>query len=110
MASPSIQKVTKAASLRERIGQSLADAIISGELAPGTMVSVPALAVEFGVSATPVPSRAWCMGGCADAGIAGLRAELDATQARLLELEARLERTDEKVDFTERLNAKSEIP
>ncbi len=54
MASPSIQKVTKAASLRERIGQSLADAIISGELAPGTMVSVPALAVEFGVSATPV--------------------------------------------------------
>src|SRR5690554_4700840 len=54
MSSPSIQKVAKSASLREQIGQSLADAIISGEIAPGTMVSVPALAVEFGVSATPV--------------------------------------------------------
>lgn len=54
MSSPSIQKVEKAASLREQIGQSLADAIISGELAPGTMVSVPGLAAEFGVSATPV--------------------------------------------------------
>lgn len=54
MTIPSIQKVEKSASLRERIGQSLADAIISGELAPGTMVSVPGLATEFGVSATPV--------------------------------------------------------
>lgn len=54
MSIPSIQKVEKSASLRERIGQSLADAIISGELAPGSMVSVPGLAAEFGVSATPV--------------------------------------------------------
>src|SRR5690554_2459948 len=54
MSIPSIRKVEKATSLRERIGQSLADAIISGELAPGAMVSVPGLATEFGVSATPV--------------------------------------------------------
>ncbi len=44
----------KSASLREQIGESLSAAIVSGELAPGTMVSVPGLAAEFGVSATPV--------------------------------------------------------
>ncbi|MEX1079764.1 MAG: GntR family transcriptional regulator [Homoserinimonas sp.] len=54
MSASSIHKVEKSASLRERIGQSLSAAIISGELAPGSMVSVPGLAVEFGVSATPV--------------------------------------------------------
>lgn len=50
----SIQKVAKSASLRDQIGESLSAAIVSGELAPGTMVSVPGLAAEFGVSATPV--------------------------------------------------------
>ena len=54
MSISSIRKVEKSVSLRERIGQSLSAAIISGELAPGAMVSVPVLAVEFGVSATPV--------------------------------------------------------
>ncbi len=44
----------KSASLREQIGESLSAAIVSGELAPGSMVSVPGLAAEFGVSATPV--------------------------------------------------------
>jgi len=46
--------VKKSASLREQIGESLSAAIVSGELAPGSMVSVPGLAAEFGVSATPV--------------------------------------------------------
>ncbi len=32
----------------------MASAIITGKLEPGTLVSVPALAVQFGVSATPV--------------------------------------------------------
>lgn len=41
-------------SLRSRVESSLASAIISGKLEPGTLVSVPALAVQFAVSATPV--------------------------------------------------------
>ena len=49
-----IRKVEKTASLRDRIGETLSAAIISGELVPGTLVSVPALAADFEVSATPV--------------------------------------------------------
>lgn len=54
MSISSIRKVDKVASLRERIRETLAAAIISGELAPGTMVTVPVLAADFEVSATPV--------------------------------------------------------
>lgn len=54
MAVSAIQKVEPVASLRGRIGESLSAAIISGELAPGTLVSVPTLAAQFEVSATPV--------------------------------------------------------
>ena len=50
----SIRKVEQVASLRNRISESLSAAIISGELAPGTLVSVPTLASQFDVSATPV--------------------------------------------------------
>ena len=50
----SIRKVEQVASLRDRISESLSAAIISGELAPGTLVSVPTLASQFDVSATPV--------------------------------------------------------
>lgn len=49
-----IQHVPVAQSLRDTVERSLSAAIISGELAPGTLVSVPTLAVRFGVSATPV--------------------------------------------------------
>lgn len=49
-----IRRVEQPASLRDRIGQSLSAAITSGELAPGTLVSVPSLAAQFEVSATPV--------------------------------------------------------
>jgi len=49
-----IRKVEQVASLRDRISESLSAAIISGELAPGTLVSVPTLASQFAVSATPV--------------------------------------------------------
>lgn len=54
MSVPAIRKVEQVASLRDRIGKSLSAAIISGELAPGTLVSVPTLASQFDVSATPV--------------------------------------------------------
>jgi DNA-binding GntR family transcriptional regulator len=42
------------ASYRERIGEALRAAVITGELASGRVYSVPALAEQFGVSATPV--------------------------------------------------------
>lgn len=41
-------------SLRERIVVSLRAALVSGRMVPGVTYSVPALADEFGVSATPV--------------------------------------------------------
>lgn len=50
----SIQKVEQGSTLRDRIAQSLAAAINTGELAPGTLVTVPTLAIRFEVSATPV--------------------------------------------------------
>jgi len=54
MIESTIRKVEQVASLRDRIGKSLSAAIISGTLAPGTLVSVPTLATQFDVSATPV--------------------------------------------------------
>lgn len=41
-------------SLRAHVERMLSAAIISGELAPGTMLTVPTLAARFDVSATPV--------------------------------------------------------
>ena len=41
-------------SLRVRVGRMLSLAIISGELAPGTLLTVPRVAERFAVSATPV--------------------------------------------------------
>lgn len=52
--SSSIRAVRPSASLRENIELSLSAAIVSGELAPGSLVSVPTLARQFEVSATPV--------------------------------------------------------
>jgi DNA-binding GntR family transcriptional regulator len=49
-----IKKGLPPASLRAQVESSLASAIISGELEPGTMVSVPVLAAQFEVSITPV--------------------------------------------------------
>lgn len=54
MSISSIRKIEKSARLRERIRDLISGAIVSGEIAPGTMVTVPALAAEFEVSATPV--------------------------------------------------------
>lgn len=41
-------------SLRDRVSRALAAAVISGRMPPGTVYSVPTLAAQFGVSATPV--------------------------------------------------------
>ena len=41
-------------SLRERVAESLRAALVSGRMVPGTTYSIPALADQFGVSATPV--------------------------------------------------------
>ncbi|MFI6781642.1 GntR family transcriptional regulator [Micromonospora sp. NPDC050276] len=54
MSSSVIGPVTVGASLRGTVEDALAAAIISGELASGTLVTAPALAARFGVSATPV--------------------------------------------------------
>ncbi|WP_327370889.1 GntR family transcriptional regulator [Streptomyces sp. NBC_01217] len=40
--------------LRDRVANALRAALIAGDLRPGTIYSAPALAAEFGVSATPV--------------------------------------------------------
>lgn len=50
----SIQRLTPGASLRDTVEASLSAAIVSGELEPGAIISVPTLATQFGVSATPV--------------------------------------------------------
>jgi len=48
-----IQPLAAGESLRAQIARALRAALISGRLAPGVVHSVPALAREFGVSATP---------------------------------------------------------
>lgn len=41
-------------SLREQVERALSSRIVAGEYEPGTVLTVPTLAAEFGVSATPV--------------------------------------------------------
>ncbi|MFI5844150.1 GntR family transcriptional regulator [Catenuloplanes sp. NPDC051500] len=54
MSSSVIGPVAVGASLRGTVEDAVAAAIVSGELAPGTLVTAPTLALRFGVSATPV--------------------------------------------------------
>lgn len=49
-----IGKLRQASSLRQQVEQEIASAIVSGEIAPGELVSAPTLAARFEVSATPV--------------------------------------------------------
>ena len=49
-----IRQIPTEESLRSKVESSLAAAIISGELAQGELVTVPVLAAQFAVSATPV--------------------------------------------------------
>ncbi|MGX5696178.1 GntR family transcriptional regulator [Agromyces soli] len=52
--SPEPLRVLEVQSLREQIERTLSSRIVAGEFAPGTVLTVPTLASEFGVSATPV--------------------------------------------------------
>ncbi|SMQ72545.1 transcriptional regulator, GntR family [Plantibacter sp. VKM Ac-1784] len=54
MSMSAIRPAEERLSLRAQVERAVSAAIISGELAPGTMISVPTLAVQFNVSATPV--------------------------------------------------------
>ncbi|GAA3627309.1 GntR family transcriptional regulator [Kineosporia mesophila] len=49
-----IGPVAAGSSLRITVEEALASAIVSGELAPGTLLTAPTLGARFGVSATPV--------------------------------------------------------
>jgi DNA-binding GntR family transcriptional regulator len=53
-AEASFVPVIQSASLRSSVEESVAAAILSGQLPPGELVSVPVLAAKFDVSATPV--------------------------------------------------------
>lgn len=46
--------VAEVVSLREQVERALSSQIVAGEIAPGTVLTVPTLAADFGVSATPV--------------------------------------------------------
>tara|TARA_B110000503_G_scaffold127784_1_gene197943 strand:+ start:8546 stop:9241 length:696 start_codon:yes stop_codon:yes gene_type:complete len=52
--SRAIHRIGPVVNLRAEVEQALSAAIISGELKPGNVVSVPTLAAQFEVSATPV--------------------------------------------------------
>ncbi|MEU0662111.1 GntR family transcriptional regulator [Streptomyces lavendulocolor] len=46
--------ITSQERLRDQVAHALRAALIAGELQPGTVYSAPALAADFGISATPV--------------------------------------------------------
>lgn len=50
----SLNAISAQEHLRDQVAHALRAALISGELSPGTVYSAPALAAQFGVSATPV--------------------------------------------------------
>ncbi|MFI6453507.1 GntR family transcriptional regulator [Streptosporangium amethystogenes] len=51
---PDLPAVRERQSLREQVAHALRAALITGEMRPGMVYSAPALAAQFGVSATPV--------------------------------------------------------
>ena len=51
---PAIRREYATVNLRDEIDHLVRTSIITGDLAPGTLVSVPSLAAQFAVSATPV--------------------------------------------------------
>jgi len=51
---PGSMRLPEVESLREQVEKTLSSRIVSGEFAPGTVLTVPTLALDFGVSATPV--------------------------------------------------------
>src|ERR671911_3059487 len=53
-ASMTLPSFARRTSLREQVADALRAAVVSGEMKPGHVYSAPALAAQFGVSATPV--------------------------------------------------------
>lgn len=54
MNTPQPMRLLEVTSLRDQVERTLSSRIVAGEFAPGTVLTVPTLAREFGVSATPV--------------------------------------------------------
>lgn len=54
MTLPSITEIQNQPSLRSQVEKAISTAIVSGELEPGELLTVPTLATSFEVSATPV--------------------------------------------------------
>jgi DNA-binding GntR family transcriptional regulator len=85
-------------SLRERVAESLRAALVSGRMVPGTTYSIPALAEQFGVSATPVREA------MLDLVNEGIMAAVPNKGFRVVEL------TDEELDQISELRRLLEVP
>ena len=85
-------------SLRERVSVSLRAALVSGRMVPGVTYSVPALAEQFGVSATPVREA------MLDLVNEGIVAPVPNKGYRVVEL------TDEELDQVTELRRLLEVP
>lgn len=85
-------------SLRERVAESLRAALVSGRMVPGPTYSIPTLAEQFGVSATPVREA------MLDLVNEGIVAPVPNKGFRVVEL------TDEELDQISELRRLLEVP
>ena len=93
-----LPEIGERVSLRERVAESLRAALVSGRMAPGTTYSIPALAEQFGVSATPVREA------MLDLVNEGIVAPVPNKGFRVVEL------TDEELDQVTELRRLLEVP
>ena len=93
-----LPEIGQRVSLRERVAESLRAALVSGRMVPGTTYSIPALAEQFGVSATPVREA------MLDLVNEGIVAPVPNKGFRVVEL------TDEELDQVTELRRLLEVP
>ena len=93
-----LSEIGERVSLRERVAESLRAALVSGRMVPGTTYSIPALAEQFGVSATPVREA------MLDLVNEGIVAPVPNKGFRVVEL------TDEELDQVTELRRLLEVP
>ncbi len=93
-----LPEIGERVSLRERVAESLRAALVSGRMVPGTTYSIPALAEQFGVSATPVREA------MLDLVNEGIVAPVPNKGFRVVEL------TDEELDQVTELRRLLEVP
>ena len=93
-----LPEIGERVSLRERVSESLRAALVSGRMAPGTTYSIPVLAEQFGVSATPVREA------MLDLVNEGIVAPVPNKGFRVVEL------TDEELDQVTELRRLLEVP